>query len=396
MKYGLNLELTYEYKRFSFNSRSNKFTHNETGFTRKAVLDYFGNKLISYAVEINKKKYLKGVYNDLNELLGIFYKEKIGPNEPDRKFFITKYQRIIDDITIKIISNPYNINDDFDFDELEVPLVEQATQPINTYNCPECQSGLLRSDCIKDKVYFWKCTDGVKCKAIFSDIKGKPHKRLKNDFINEENTQEPDNLDDLFSGYFDFESDSSSNEDIPILKDFVKVDTPPSAQDKIDDFDDFDFTELDVTLPATEVVKETTNKDDFDFSEFDEEIVELKNSPTFFIHNDEYKLFLNFKHMTFTASGKDRLTVYALQNLATLVFINHEFLTANTHPDWLYSAFEDDLTVIFNKLTSDYIFIIDEEKAAADKYLEQEFLRALLNYRNKVVFFKSHKAYTFK
>lgn len=343
MKKGLKLEITYEYKRFSFDSSSNQFLHNETGLTRKTVLDYFGNKLKSYVVEINKAKYLEGAYNDFNELLGIFYKEKVGPNEPDRKFFIKKYQRIIDDITIKILSNPDNINDDFDFDELDELAIE------------------LRADCTKSS-----------------------------------NSSGTDNCEELFSGDFDFESDSSSNEDIPILKEFVKVDTSPSAQDKIDDFDDFDFTELDLTLPATGVVKETTNKDEFDFSEFDEESVADKNSPTFFIHNDEYKLFLNFRHMTFTASGPDRLTVYALQNLATLVFINHEFLTANTHPDWLYSAFEDDLTVIFNKLTSDYIFIIDEEKAAADKYLEQEFLRALLNYRNKVEFFKSHKAYTFK
>lgn len=295
MKYGINLELTYEYKRFSFDSRSSTFKHNETGLTKKVVLDYFGNKLKSHAVIINDTKFLKGAYDDFNELFGILYQDKIGPNEPDRKYFIKKYQQIVDDITIKILSNPENINDDFDFDELdEMPQL---------------------------------------------------------------------NLDDEATGTLT---------------------------------DDFDFDEIEIDLPAAETEKPITKVDEFDFSEFDETSATVKNSPTFFIHNDEYKLFINFKHMTFTASGKDRLTVYALQNLATLVFINHEFLTANIHPEWLYSVFEDDLTIIFNKLTSDYIYLIEEEKAAADKYLEQEFLRALLNYRNKVEFFKNHRPHTFK
>lgn len=338
MKKGLKLELTYKSKRFTFDSATGVYQHNESYTeTRHTVLNMFGEMLKTHAITMNSMIYRQSLKNIFQGFFQSFYEDKIGPNPHHRKSFIADYKDVINKQLPFLLVSPNHIITKSTSESIAVDESEAA--PVNELH---------------------------------------------------------DNLDDLFSGDFDFESDSSSKEDIPILKDFVKVDTSPSKQDKIDNFDDFDFTELDVTLPATEVVKKTTNKDDFDFSEFDEESVEVKNSPTFFIHNDEYKLFLNFKHMTFTASGKDRLTVYALQNLATLVFINHEFLTANTHPDWLYSAFEDDLTVIFNKLTSDYIFIIDEEKAAADKYLEQEFLRALLNYRNKVEFFKSHKACTFK
>ena len=371
MKYGLNLELTYEYKRFSFDSRSSTFEHNETGLTRKVVLDYFGNKLMSYAVEINKEKYLKGVYNDFNELLGIFYKEKIGPNEPDRKDFIKKYQLIIDDITIKILTNPLNMNEDFDFDELDEALVEQATQPTTTYNCPVCQSGLIRSDCIKDKIYYWKCTDGVKCKAIFSDIKGKPHERLKNDFTNEANTEEPDNLDDLFSGDFDFESDSSSNEDIPILKDFV---TKEEIKSKSKDCDVFDFSEFD-NMDAEEP---------------------LTNAPTFMFSGAGYTLFISFNHMTFKATGGDENIVYALQNLATLVFINHKFLTAKNHPEWLYSSFEDDLKQIFDKLTTGFTYLNDKERDIADSFIESSMYHAVLNYRNRLGYYKYHKPFVFE
>ncbi|OOV98436.1 hypothetical protein [Pseudomonas sp. MF4836] len=432
MKYGLNLELTYEYKRFSFDSRSSTFEHNETGLTRKVVLDYFGNKLKSYVVKINDTKFMKGASDDFNELFGIFYKEKIGPNEPDRKDFIKKYQLIIDDITIKILSNPLNMNEDFDFDELGEPLVEKINIATTTYNCPACQSGLIRSDCIKDKVYYWKCTDGVKCKAIFSDIKGKPHERLKNDFTNEANTEEPDNLDDLFSGDFDFgSSDESNNEDIPILKDFVNVDTT-STLSKIDDFDDFDFTELDVILPLNETTKGANNKDEFDFSEFDEK--EPNNSesnvsspilskdefdtsfdidfeedtvnenksitgrfkPYFHFSNEEYRLYISFSTETFSASGPNSDVVYALQNLATLIFINQEFLTSQSHPEWLYSALEDDLKVIFNNLTTLFKYSTPKLKDNADDYIESSTYLAILNYRNRLGYFKYHKPFVFE
>ncbi|CAH0136032.1 hypothetical protein [Pseudomonas carnis] len=345
MKYGLNLELTYEYKRFSFNSRSNKFTHNETGFTRKAVLDYFGNKLISYAVEINKKKYLKGVYNDLNELLGIFYKEKIGPNEPDRKFFITKYQRIIDDITIKIISNPYNINDDFDFDELDELAIELT---------------------------------GVSTKAS--------------------NSSDTENLDELFSSGFDFGStEKSNNDDIPMLTDFVKTEAV-SEQDKVDCSDDFNFDDLEDKLPVRKPTKKTTNKDDFDFSEFDEMDAEepLTNAPTFMFSGAGYTLYISFNHMTFKATGGDENVVYALQNLATLVFINHTFLTAKNHPEWLYSSFEDDLKQIFDKLTTGLTYFNDKERDIADCFLESSMYHAVLNYRNRLGYYKYHKPFVFE
>lgn len=367
MKYGINLELTHEYKRFCFNSRSTLFSHNETGLTRKAVLDYLGNKLLSYRVKINATRLLQGAHDDFNELFGIICKDKIGANAPDRKAFITKYQDIIDDITIKIITNPENINEDFDFDELDGVIEITPPKQMNTYTCTECGSGLKRLDCIKGKVYYWKCRDNVKCKAIYSDIKGKPHERLNNDF-----TDTPDKQDDLFSNDFDFEDvNASNNEDIPMLTDFV------IKEDK---------------------TSKTNNVDEFDFTEFDETEIEepLTNAPSFLFSGEGYKLYISFKHMTFKATGFDPDVVYALQNLATLVLINHKFLTAKNHPEWLYCSFEDDLEVIFDRLTTGFTFLDQKEKDQADSFIESSMYLAVLNYRNRLGYFKYHKPFVFE
>lgn len=80
-----------------------------------------------------------------------------------------------------------------------------------------------------------------------------------------------DNLDELFSGDFDFESDdTSNNEDIPILTDFVSKDEVSETTSKIDDFDDFDFGEMEGTAqPASNVSSEKVDLDDFNFDELD-------------------------------------------------------------------------------------------------------------------------------
>lgn len=301
MKNGLQLNLTYEYKRFSFDSRSSTFEHNESGLTRKSVLDYFGNKLKSYSAKINQTTFLQGASKDFNELLEIFYKEKIGANEPDRKRFIKKYQLIIDDITIKILTNPININDDFDFED---------------------------------------------------DI-------LSKDFNIEQTLVDGKHLNDDF------------------------------------DFDEFNFEELDTHVPKGKANKEDNNKDEFDFSEFDEP-KPAKNEPTFFFSSNDYKMHISFKHMSFNATGKEQDKVYALQNLATMIFIHHEFLTAEIHPEWLYSALESDLTVIFNNITTVFKYKSDEDIKLTDQYLESSLYLAILNYKNKLAYFKKHKPFNLK
>ncbi|MBK3462671.1 hypothetical protein [Pseudomonas haemolytica] len=287
MKYGLNLELTHEYKRFSFNSRSTLFDHNETGSTRKAVLDYFGNKLISYRGKINDTRFLKGAHDDFNELFGIFWKDKIGFNEYDRNRFIAKYQRIIDDITIKIISNPENINDDFDFDFDEV--------------------------------------------------------------------------------------DASNNEDIPMLTDFVTKEEKPSNVKQVKEFDEFDFSEFDEMDAIGESKAPTTN------------------APTFMFSGEGYTLYINFKHMTFKVTGSDRHIVTSLQNLATLVFMNHKYLTNENHPEWLYSGFEGDLQIIFDQLTTLFKYTEKTDIGVTDTYTFCSLQVAVFNYRNLLKFYKHNK-----
>lgn len=80
-----------------------------------------------------------------------------------------------------------------------------------------------------------------------------------------ESESKPENLDELFSGVFDFSEldDTQESEDIPILKDFV------SKEDVNDDFDD-DVLSKDFNSEETLVDPKHLN-DDFDFDEFNDE-----------------------------------------------------------------------------------------------------------------------------
>ncbi|QOH70888.1 hypothetical protein IGB31_00120 [Pseudomonas putida] len=334
MKYGINLELISEYKRFSF--KSNIFEHNETGLSRKTVLDYLGDKLKSYEQLTKNTRFLNGVNKDFNELFRIFYKRKIGPNEPDRQKFIKEFQDIIDDITIKILSNPHNINDDFDFDELDT--LEKLT------------------------------------------------------------SVKPQNLGDVFSGDFDFESDSSfDNEDIPILDDFVDDKTTNEEASKIDDFDDFNFDELDENpAPPSSGDDEIVKTDDFDFSEFDETPTKTseepaKNRKSFYFKNNEFSLFISFDTMSFKASGHDSYTINALNRFATLLFVNQELITSVSHPEWLYSGLENGLDNIFDRITSLFKFKTKDEIAMTEQYMFTQLYVVLSEYKDLVAYYTKHK-----
>lgn len=80
-----------------------------------------------------------------------------------------------------------------------------------------------------------------------------------------ESESKPENLDELFSGVFDFSEldDTQESEDIPILKDFV------SKEDVNDDFDD-DVLSKDFNSEETLVDPKHLN-DDFDFDVFNDE-----------------------------------------------------------------------------------------------------------------------------
>jgi hypothetical protein len=340
MKKGLKLELTYKSKRFTFDSATGVYQHNESYTeTRHTVLNMFGEMLKTHAITMNTMIYRQSLKNIFQGFFQSFYEDKIGPNPHHRKSFIADYKDVINRQLPFLLVSPNHIITKSTSESIAVD--ESEAEPVNEVH---------------------------------------------------------DNLDDLFSGDFDFESDSTSSEDIPILKDFAKVDTSPSTLDKIDDFDNFDFTELDVTLTANEVVKKTTNKDDFDFSEFDEMDAEepLTNAPTFMFSGAGYTLYISFNHMTFKATGGDEDVVYALQNLATLVFINHTFLTAKNHPEWLYSSFEDDLKQIFDKLTTGLTYFNDKERDIADSFIESSMYHAVLNYRNRLGYYKYHKPFVFE
>ena len=65
---------------------------------------------------------------------------------------------------------------------------------------------------------------------------------------------------------FDFsEFDELDNEPIPMLTDFVNKEVVAETNGKIDDFDDFDFSELDIN--DTGVTKEVVETADFDFDD---------------------------------------------------------------------------------------------------------------------------------
>lgn len=363
---GFNVYPQYKNTRFYFDSHTPiNFYHNQQYITaRKEVLDFLGETLCNLADEANSHAYNVEIFSAFTPFLKEFNETKISPYKNGRQKFIDRFKKQITKLVPAIISDPkYHTTiealesgeDDFNFDELD--------------SAPSLSTDII--------------IEGGSC-----------------DDFNFEELETPDEakdrLDELFSGDFDFESDNESNsENIPILKDFVTKEEITSTNK---DFDDFDFTELDVTPPATEKLKVTTTKDKFDFSEFDDMDAEepLTNAPTFMFSRAGYTLFISFNHMTFKVTGSDENVVYALQNLATLVFINHKFLTAKNHPEWLYSCFDDDLKVIFDKLTTGFTYFNDEERDIADSFIESSLFAAVLNYRNRLGYYKYHKPFVFE
>lgn len=418
------INLKHKSKWFSFYSPSGHFNHNENYIaTRWAVLNHLGNTLKSSLYLLGSSKFSKDMEKRLSELFNTIAVHRIGPNEPDRKWFINHYEKEINKLIPLILTNQYesaepsaSADDDFDFTEL--------------------------------------------------------------DKFEKTNVKTPDNLDDVFSGDFDFDGDNSfDNEDIPILKDFVTKDEASKTTRKTDNFDDFDFDDLDVNTdsvdasnetvttddfdtssdfdfvddvlskdlnngkvsvavehldddfdfeetdakPApTESSKENVNADTFDFSEFDEapatsvisdeeafavddfDFTELdtptetrkepaKKRPSFYFKNSEFSLFISYNTMSFKASGHDSYTVNALNRFATLLFVNQELITSVSHPEWLYSGLENGLDAIFDKITSIFKFKTKDEIALTEQYMFTQLYVVLWQYKDLVGYYTKHK-----
>ncbi|MFV3377195.1 hypothetical protein ACNE9Y_23960 [Pseudomonas sp. NY11226] len=443
------INLKHKNKWFSFYSPSGHFNHNENYIaTRWAVLNHLGNTLKSSLYLLGSSKFSKDMEKRLSELFNTIAVHRIGPNEPDRKWFINHYEKVINKLIPLILTNQYesaepsaSADDDFDFTELD---------------------------------------------------------KLENT-----NVKTPDNLDNVFSGDFNFDGDNSfDNEDIPLLKDFVTKEEAPKTTSKIHNVDDFDFDELELTdtketiaqvelsntddfnfdeldvntasvdasnetvttddfdtssdfdfvddvlskdlnngkvsvavehldddfdfeetdaKPApTESSKENVNAYTFDFSEFDEapatsvisdeeafkvddfDFTELdtptetrkepaKKRPSFYFKNSEFSLFISYNTMSFKASGHDSYTVNALNRFATLLFVNQELITSVSHPEWLYSGLENGLDAIFDKITSIFKFKTKDEIALTEQYMFTQLYVVLWEYKDLVGYYTKHK-----
>lgn len=203
---------------------------------------------------------------------------------------------------------------------------------------------------------------------------------------------------------FDFEDDVLS-------KDFNNEETLVNEKHLNDEFD---FDESDV---KPETTLETISKD-FDF-DFDDDVLDtsaptktiknivttaklkgdttneaasgiVKKLPYFHLFSGGYRLTIHFNSKTFSASGDNQKIVNSLHHLATLIFINYDFLTSEKHPEWLYSALQDDVKVIFeNTISLNHDTFVEMD--AAIKVIEAGIYSALFNYRNILEYFKHHK-----
>lgn len=75
------------------------------------------------------------------------------------------------------------------------------------------------------------------------------------------------NLDDLFSGDFNFDDEPSENENIPILTDFASKDEVTETSSKLHVLDEYGFNELDVKDIAPKLASDLNLSDDFDFED---------------------------------------------------------------------------------------------------------------------------------
>lgn len=230
-------------------------------------------------------------------------------------------------------------DDDFDFDELDI--VEEITpKQTNDLN-------------LQDDFDF---EDDV----------------LSKDFNNEETLVNEKHLNDEFD--FD-ESD-------------VKPETTLETISKDFDFDFDDDDVLDTPAPKKTIKDVVTNYNLKDDLSNEEEI--MKTLPYFHLFSGGYRLTIHFNSKTFSASGDNQKIVNSLHHLATLIFINYDFLTSEKHPEWLYSALQDDVKVIFeNTISLNHDTFVEMD--AAIKVIEAGIYSALFNYRNILEYFKHHK-----
>ena len=206
------------------------------------------------------------------------------------------------------------------------------------------------------------------------------------------------NLDDLFSGDFDFSeldiNDTGVTEEVVETADFdfeepdVKPET--NLETPINDFN-FDFDDDDVlvtTAPKKTIKDVVTNYNLKDDLSNEEEI--MKTLPYFYLLHRGYRLTIDFNRKTFSASGDNQNIVNSLHHLATLIFINYDFLTSEKHPEWLYSGLKDDVTAIFEKIVNlNHDTLTGMEESIG--IIESGIYSALLNYRNILGYFNHHK-----
>lgn len=207
--------------------------------------------------------------------------------------------------------------------------------------------------------------------------------------------------------------DDFNFEDDVLSKEFNNEETLVNAKHLNDEFD---FNESDV---KPETTLETISKDfDFDFDD-DDDVLDtsaptktiknivttaklkgdttneaasgiVKKLPYFHLFSGGYRLTIHFNSKTFSASGDNQNIVNSLHHLATLIFINYDFLTSEKHPEWLYSALQDDVKVIFeNTISLNHDTFVEMD--AAIKVIEAGIYSALFNYRNILEYFKHHK-----
>ncbi len=353
------ISLTFEKKTFDFYSPSGHFVYNEkVAATRQTVLNHLGTSLKNNLYLLGSQKFTTLMNGQLNELFTIFGSEKIGPTEPERTSFIRRYTDLIDKAVPLILTNKLLdkktipvINDDFEFAELENGELTIQHKPSITNDNDD---------------FSWM--DDIEVVKNPEKINDKTSDDFNFDELDEtSNMEEIESTADLYIDDFDFTEPSKPSEDIPMLTDFV---TKEEAKTKI---------------------KKIGNFDTFDFSEFDEPKEAVRNAPTFLLSNEDYKLYINFKHKSFKASGKDPYRVIALQNLAISLFINYEFLTSKPHPEWLYCGLESDLTKIFEDLTTTFKYSNENDRNTTDSYIDNSLFVAFFNYRNSVHYFKSKK-----
>lgn len=243
-----------------------------------------------------------------------------------------------------------------------------------------------------------KATNNVEINDEVVDTDDFDFTELDQDQIDPEIVKKPDISDDFDFDFDDLDTvkeitpkptndvDPSSDFDFeePDVKPETNLETP------INDFN-FDFDDDDVlvtTAPKKTIKDVVTNYNLKDDLSNEEEI--MKTLPYFYLLYRGYRLTIDFNRKTFSASGDNQNIVNSLHHLATLIFINYDFLTSEKHPEWLYSGLKDDVTAIFEKIVNlNHDTLTGMEESIG--IIESGIYSALLNYRNILGYFNHHK-----